>query len=971
MLKTLKNLVYISFITKSFVIFSFNFYLTPKLDFYMKHFSVLLISFCLSFTVLAQTPNRISIKGVVRDTSGTEMAFPTVMLLSPKDSSLVNFSRASEKGTFEFKGVKNAKYLLKVSYTGYFPLQVPIGPFETETADLGAVKIKTISKELMEIVVRTAKAPLTIRGDTIEYDATTFKVPPGSTVEDLLRRLPGIQLDAAGNIKAQGKDVKNVYVDGKVFFGGDAKAATKNLGAETISKVQVFDEKSEQAKLTGVDDGKKEKAVNLELKEEFKKGAFGKMTLAAGTESRLAARGNYNRFNKTTQFSIIGYGNNINETGVNWDDYGEFKGNNSWNWDNDNFGFSSGNNIIYMNDDTRGGVPTSNFDGRGFTNNAGSGVNYNYNHKKTKLSSSYFYNQTRLSLDQYVNKQTFRQDGSFFNKDSTDKVDFRNNHRVNFRWEEMVDSSNTIISKADVRFSNSTVFENQSQQFLSDATTLQNRLGINNTNAFNSYGLSASMVFRHKYRKSKVKGRNFAASAGVNLSGSDGTETLFSLNRFFEATTVTEQIRSQRNSNESSSQLIKASMSYLEPLAKKFYWESFYNFSINTQDVGRGAFNKLEQERRVDSLSTFFTNRVVYNRLGSSFRYSNAGVNISVGLAAQNNDLGGIQSLEKNSRVLKNINKSFFAWTPNVNASIEFKNNMYMNAGYNYGQVVPKLTDLQPVVNNNNPFYIIEGNPDLSAERSHALNLSINKFDPSSFAYVNFGLNYSAYENQIVYTQTIDKNFVTKSRPENISGGKNLNGYVYASFPIVKTKLTFNTNGNISIGNSPTFINGIKNESDNRTYRYTAGFSFTPEGSKLILDASANFSITNISYSLATQQNQKILNQGIDASMKWNFAKKFFLETNLDYNSYQNDRFNFNQTIPVWNASVRRLLTKDNKLEIRLAAFDLLNRRVSVRQNAGINTVTQEIAPTLARYFMLSLSYNMRGYQTKLKKNDW
>jgi hypothetical protein len=922
--------------------------------------------FCV--TVFAQNPARVTIKGIIQDTSSVGMGGATVMLLTPKDSSLINFSRANDKGVFEFKNVKNANYILKVSYVGYFPYQQLLSPSTSETADLGGVKIKPISKELLEVVVRTAKAPLSIRGDTVEYDASTFKVPPGSTVEDLLRRLPGIQLDADGNIKAQGKDVKNVYVDGKTFFGGDAKAATKNLGAETISKVQVFNEKSEQSKLTGIDDGKKEKSINLELKEEFKKGSFGKMTIAAGTQDRWALRGNYNRFNKKEQMSAIGYGNNINETGVNWDDYGDFKGNSSFNFENDDFGFSSGNRFYYFTDDI-GGIPRNSFNGKGFTQNAGSGLNYNYTHKKTKLNTSYFYNQTRLALDQFTNKQTFLKDGSFFNKDTANKADFRGNHRVNFRWEEMVDSSNTIVTKADMRFTNSNVVDDQTQRFF-NGNELQNRLKIDNAIISNSFNANASLIFRHKYKLKK--GRNFAASIGVGLGGSDGTENLYSINRFLVAKTFTEQVRSQNNINENNSILLKGSLLFVEPFSKRIKLESFYNFTTNNQNVGRGAFNGVNQERRYDSLSTYFTNRITYNRVGTTLRYAHEGINVALGVAAQNNELDGKQALEKGGSITKSINKNFFAITPNLDINIELKNNASLNGGYNYSQNVPQLSDLQPVVNNNNPFFITEGNPNLTPERFHGANLGFYKFDQATFANFNLGMNYKYYESQIIYTQTIDSRFVTRTRPENIGGGQTLSGYTYIGFPIVKTKLTVNLNGNMNFSNTPTFINGVQNETDSKNTYINFGFTFTPGKNKLILDFNHGLGITNIKYSIDQAQNQRLFTQYIRSSLKWNFAKKLFLETNLDYNLSENDRFNFSRKVAIWNASVRRLLTKDNKLEVRLAAFDLLNQNVSIRQNSSINFVSQEIAPTLSRYFMLSLSYNVRGHQDKLKKgNGW
>ena len=189
------------------------------------------------------------------------------------------------------------------------------------------------------------------------------------------------------------------------------------------------------------------------------------------------------------------------------------------------------------------------------------------------------------------------------------------------------------------------------------------------------------------------------------------------------------------------------------------------------------------------------------------------------------------------------------------------------------------------------------------------------------------------------------------------------------SLPIVKTKLTVNLNGNINSNQNPTFINAIRNETQNNGYNINLGFNFTPSA-KLFIDMRGGFGINNVEYSIAAQQNQKILRQTVNSSIKWNFAPKLFLETNLAYTAYQNDRFGFNQNIPVWNASVRKLFMKDNKMEVRLAAFDILNKLQYIRQSASVNYVSQEIAPTLAQYFMLSFSYNVRGFADKLKKNN-
>ena len=321
----------------------------------MKNLFVLAVLCVLSTTLFAQTPTRFTLQGQAVDTLSAPLPSSTVMLLSPKDSSLVNYGRTDEKGTFTFKNLKSGEYILKISYVGFLPYNQLVKPTGEATINLGELRMKPITKELFEVVVKTAKAPLTIKGDTIEYNASSFKVPPGSTVEDLLRKLPGVQIDQDGSIRAQGQEVRKVTVDGKNFFGNDPKMATKNIQAEAIQKVQVFNDKTEQAKLTGVDDGKKEKTVNLELKEEFKKGGFGKATVAAGPASndlplRAEGKASYNKFNAKHQFSLVGLGNNTNQQGLSRDDYQDFRGSNAYNSNqNADFGFSGGN-FFYFSD---------------------------------------------------------------------------------------------------------------------------------------------------------------------------------------------------------------------------------------------------------------------------------------------------------------------------------------------------------------------------------------------------------------------------------------------------------------------------------------------------------------------------------------------------------------------------------------------------------------------------------------------
>jgi Outer membrane protein beta-barrel family/CarboxypepD_reg-like domain len=940
----------------------------------MKRLHSLLAMLLISTTFLfAQNPSKVTLKGLVQDTSGIDQPFATVMLLNPKDSALINFTRGDDKGYFEFKNVKNMDYVLKISFVGYIPYQLSITPSANPVNDLGGLRMKPITKELMEVVIRTAKAPLSIRGDTIEYNASSFKVPPGSTVEDLLRRLPGIEVDAAGNIKAQGKDVKKLYVDGKTFFGDDPKSATKNLDAETISKVQVFTEKSEQSKLTGVDDGKKEKAMNLELKEEFKKGSFGKVTAAAGNDERWVLRGNYNRFNKKEQFSVLGYGNNINETGVNWSDYGEFKGQNSWNGqDNGDFGFSSGGGRMWWggNDED---VPRNRFDGRGFTQNFGSGMNYNFDNKKTKFNSSYFYNQTNLNLDELSFRQTFFQGTSFLNNDTLKLTDFRNNHNILARLEQEIDSNNTFIVKANMRFSGNDVTENNSQFFFQDPQTPSNRLALLNKNDLNSHNLTSYAIFRHRFKK---KGRSFAVSTSFNDIKSNAIENITINNRIFTGITLKDSLNQLNNDNDKINRQIKSSLLYTDALSKTVFWETFYNFSNTDNNVNRQVNNLKINNERVDTLSVFYKNNILYNRLGTSFRYSKDGKNISVGAAAQQINLLGQSFADENKPLLKEVKPNAFTnFIPNISINMEPKSNMYLGFDYSYGVKVPEINDLQPINNLNNPAFRVEGNAGLVPERSHDLSVNFNYFNPGNFSYAGFWASANFYDNQIIYNQNLrvaETGIVMITKPENIKGGggQMLNSNVWVGFPIVKTKLTMNINGGINYNFSPSIINGQRNDTRNMGYNGSLSFNLTPNP-KLIVDLSMNLNLNNIKYSIQTQQNQTILNNGVDLSVKWNFIPKFFLESNLDYNAYKNDRFDFDQKIPIWNASIRRILGKTNRFELRLAVFDILNQRQAIRQNGTQNYISRSISQTLARYGMLSVTYNLRGHEDKLKKNGW
>ncbi len=926
-----------------------------------------ILIFC-SVSLFSQSVRNISVTGRVVDTLGETVPAATIMLLNQSDSTLVNYTTSDSDGRFMFKSVKNNGYMLKISHVSFMPLQKQIPVYGKSEYDFGNIIVEPIAEVLMEVVIKSAQAPLFIHGDTVEYDARLFKVPPGATVEDLLKRLPGIDVDADGNVSTMGKNVRRIYVDGKTFFGDDPKSVTKNLDAEAISRVQVYDDQSEQERLTGVDDGAEdEKVVNLELKEEYKKGYFGKATIAGGTDSRWAGRGNFNRFTEKQQFSFIGYANNINQTGVNWDDYSEFKGNSAYSgYDNGDFGFG-GRNYHYF----YGGGIINYFDGRGFTENYGGGANYNYFDDKVKFNASYLYNQTDLNFDEYSQRQVFLVDTAYYRFDTTMYNEFRNNHNVSARLEYEIDSSNTIIVKANSKFSGQNELDVEEQLFQNINYMDINLNVLNSLEEMDSYLTNILTIYNHKFKK---KGRSFSISGASNmgnnktLSNTRNNNNFYnSLNPIFEQLTLSNSFLDYM--------LLKSSVMYVEPITEKISFMGFYNFSSNNETSELITEDPVSSIMPIDSLSLFYTNGVIYNRIGGKLTYAYQGINFGLGGAYQTIGLSGDYSrFEGSGALVDPIRQTYSNFIPHFSASAQLPNKMRFSLNYSYDVEEPSIRYLQTVPIISNPLYIYQGNSELLPEKSHSVSGRMSYWNQASFTNFSISAYYDLYDSQIVYSQEV--NFVeglgyqTISTPENVEGGSNFRTHFWSSIPIVKTILSLKLGGGLSFREAPVYINGEKNLTNSNNYNVNASLNLTL-GSKLSFSLGTSGSTNYIEYSIQTDQNQNVLRYGGNAGLKWQVAEKTFIEGNYVLTNYKNETFDFDNNVNLLNVSVRQLLGEKNKFEIRLAAFDLLNQKQYITQYAHQNYILTTSAPTLARYFMLSVSYNIKGFEAKIKKNRY
>jgi len=451
----------------------------------MHKLKIILI-FVLAFQLQQGVSQSYKITGTIEDTLGNALISSSVLLLEKADSTLVDYTQTEMDGSFRFKDVPAGHHLIKSTYIGYLPLTVDASSKAGENVNLGTLKMSEIAEELMEVVIKAAKAPIKMRGDTIEYDASTFKVPEGSTVEDLLRRLPGIEVESDGSIQADGKDVDKVTVDGKSFFGSDPKAATKNLPAEGISKVQVFDTKTEEQKITGST-------------------AESENIASGGTESRKELKGNYNKFNDKIQFSLVGVGNNTGRNGLSWDDYQDFMGSQSWNFGEGNdYGFGGGGGYYTMYLGGGSGIEQTIqnlfFTGErnGYPENYSAGLNFNYDHNKTKVSSVYYYNQNSLLQNSQMDQDKFYQ--AFTQNESMDSKEDQSSkgHRVELVFEKELDSLHSFVVELNGSFiDDSSIYTGESALSKDDNITSKSNFS-NNTNTVGNL-INSTVLFRKSW----------------------------------------------------------------------------------------------------------------------------------------------------------------------------------------------------------------------------------------------------------------------------------------------------------------------------------------------------------------------------------------------------------------------------------------------------------------------------------------
>lgn len=907
-----------------------------------KTFLLPFLLFVLSSQIIVA--QKISVRGQLVDSAGVALPSATILILSAGDSSLVNFGVSGSDGRFEIKNLSRQNYLFKATFVGYAPIMKQIAPTYEPVVDLGVLKMSPQSKLLDEVSIES-RAPVVVKKDTIEFNAESFKsIKQNAVVEDLLKRLPGVEVDADGTIRAQGEQVKRVTVDGKNFFGNDPKLATRNLPADAIDKVQVFDKKSDQTIFSGIDDGQREKTINLELKEEKRNGVFGNLLAGAGTDSRYQGKANINRFKKGQQFSFLGMANNTNDQGFSIDDYLSFTGASQ-----QMMGGSGGSTRVESNSSS---VPL-NTGGRnkGLMDSYAGGLNFNNEfNKKTELNASYFYNYLDHDVTTTTDRINYFSTGDLTFNQNSRQHNTNANHRINTVLDHKIDSLNSVKLTTSFSYNETDAFENSTSQNYGVDGSIENESERITSSDGATATLNTTLLWRHRFAK---KGRTLSTNLtfGITDSNRDGQQD--ATNTYYEEDTTIEYVL-QTNDQTTENLSYSAGFSYTEPLGNRKYLEASYSFRQNLNDVDRRVYDLNSGESIFNSeLSNQYQSDYQYHRAGLNFRMNKSKYNVTVGTSLQQTSLNGELILSNST-----IEKSYQNILPVVRFNFDFSSNRHLRLDYETSVQEPTIQQLQPVVDNSDPLNLTVGNPDLRPAYAQSWRLHFITFNPANFISLFAFANATYTTNYIATSQTYTEQQVRTSKPVNVDNNLSLSGNATFSFPVQKLFSRLGITASATHENGVNVLNDLESNIAQNTIGGTLRYNFRYK-EVFDINLSANISRESTEYESNSEDDQLFFNKKYMAEMNLSFLKNYSLNTEFEYLIYESKTTDYKQDIPLLNISVSRSFLKAKSGELKFSVNNVLDQSIWVSQQADVNYFERQIANTLGRYYMLTFIYSI------------
>lgn len=931
----------------------------------MKIVITLLIGLFISYNATGQTIRDIS--GIVKDTTGTSVIAATVKYIAGKDTL---FTRTDLDGKFAFKNVKSSTFLITVSSLGYQAINKRFLYKDDSTPlVLEPFILKAENRMLSEVVI-SGTGSITIKEDTIVYRAADYALRENALAEDLLRKLPGVEVDNDGNVSAQGKQITRVRINGKDFFGGDVKTATQQLPADILESAQIIDDYGDQANLTGIRNGDPEKILNFTIRADKNKGYFARGTIGGGDKERYQGSITANTYNNSEQFSVIGNLNNTNTSVFSFGSGGGFSGGGGGGARvqmSGSGGSGGGGNRGQMSGGFGGGFGGGGFGANsdGLTNVGSIGLNYRKDYG-TKLSS--YGNYSYSNRDNIVLSNQLQQNNFQNTLISTDQNSTRNlvtdNHRFGWNLEYKPDSVNFIKFSPTFSYSSTNNLGNSNYIQRDNNSLTSDGLSKNNT-VSKSPNLGASLLFNHRLQK---KGRNLSLLVSANNSRTkQEDDQLSDYINYIASGGNTSVYRNQELYDNNRSSNINANLSYNEPLSASTNLEFNYNYSRNNYKTDRDTYDISNTGISTfnNTLSNEFNYSFSTNRFGINYRVNQKRYNYSLGISAQPN------LLEGNSVVLglRTSNRNTgFNLIPSARYSYNFSRTKAFNANYFGRAIEPTYIQLQPTPNIANPQYPIYGNPNLGAEFSHILNFRFNNFNFNSGDVLFFNLSGNFTENKIVsnIVRRMDPavGLVQETRYLNTNGYFTTNAFYNYSKPFQEKKYVFSINGSANYINNISYTDNVKNTGKNWIFSQGLNMQINPN-KNLEFNPGFRYSFNTNTNDAITNNNTKVSTYSLNFNTRIYFLKSWLLGSDLS-KSFNNGYSSSLAVNPfIINTYLEKQFFKDKRASLRIHGFDLLDENTSVSRSVTGNIITDSQSNRLSRYVMLSFTMRLQKFSGK------
>ncbi len=936
----------------------------------MKHrfllSAILLLLLSHSF---AQTTG--SIKGVLRDSTEHRTLKQATISILHKDSSAATQIISGNDGAFNIVNIPQGDYILKISYTGYETRFSNFTIDTTNTAlDAGIIYMQQQAHELQGVVVQTP--PIIIKKDTIEFSAGAFTVKPNGTAEDLLKKMPGIDVDKNGNIKAQGETVQRVLVNGKRFFGDDPRMATQNLPPDVIDKIQVFDDLNDQSAFTGFDNGDRVKTINIVTKKNT--GYFGKFIGGVGNKDLYDVAANLNSFKGNQQISFIGQLNNTNKQNFTAQDiFGSSGGGRSGGFGGSSRGTYGGNKSSGSGRSYGGSGQmqqlqnlNSNTGNNGIITTAAAGLNYRDQWgKNTSAYGSYFYNNLLTSKDQKILTENFvPNDTSIFNNQDQSSLRRVVNQRINFNIETQFDSLNSLIIRPNISYQRTTNNSNSITSTTQGLDSLLNKANATADSYNEGFNGNVDMLYRHRFRK---KGRTFSLDVNGSGNSNKGNGDNFSITDYYNNGIDSANTVNQHYTSTTKAQGLSITAAYTEPVGKHSQLELDYNYTYNknTSDKLTYDFDSATQKfTTIDSLLTNnYTNTYASNRVTLNYRIQSDKMNLSFGNGVQFGDLTSINNTKDIT-----LTQHYTNMYPTANFTYRFTKTSNLRFNYSGRTGQPDVTQLQPVIDNSDPLNVVIGNPDLKQSFTHSFRALYNSFDNVHFSNIFASVNTSVVDNNIVSNVVTNPlTGVDTIRYVNLNGTYNISAFFNYGFQLKKPKSNLNFTTNLTDNRSVNMINDVVNYTQN----YTIGESIKYT-TNLKQNFDMNFSATptyNIAlYSVQPDEDQHYFSHLLDVDATYYTKSGWLLNASFNYTAYTGRAAGYNTSVPLLNAAIAKQFLKNKQAEFRVSVYDLLNQNVSIVRNVTENYIQDVQTKVLTRYVLLTFTYNLKNFSNSQQK---